>query len=44
MGLVPASWNSGRQFNTALFKKLKEQVGADLQNIVYYRGDESVEA
>ncbi|OLQ00009.1 hypothetical protein AK812_SmicGene17358 [Symbiodinium microadriaticum] len=33
-----------RQFNTGLFKTLKEKasgVGADLENIVYYRGDES---
>lgn len=33
------SW--ARQFNTGLFKTLKEKVGADLENIVYYRGDES---
>ncbi|CAJ1455228.1 unnamed protein product [Effrenium voratum] len=33
------SW--ARQFNTVLFRNLKEKVGADLENIVYYRGDES---
>jgi len=33
------SW--AKQFNVPLFQELKEKVGADLQNIVYYRGDES---
>jgi len=33
------SW--ARQFNASLFKNLKDKVGADLQNIVYYRGDDS---
>lgn len=33
------SW--ARQFNGPLFKTLKDKVGAELQNIVYYRGDEN---
>lgn len=33
------SW--ARQFNTKLFAELKEKVGADLENIVYYKGDEN---